>query len=373
MNLWNEYKKIPLPKVLSFIVDNRGKTVPTAKDGNHKLIATNCIRNENLYPSYEKIRLLSEDTYQTWFRAHPIPGDIIFVCKGTPGRTCMVPDPIDFCIAQDMIAFRVDEKQIYNRYLLVVLRSREIQEQIANTSVGDVIPHFKKQFLDQLLIPLPPMDIQKKIGDLYFAMALKEELNKRINENLEQQVQGIFINMFPFIYHPNGNETLGDLVLFSNGKARPKSAGIVPVYGGNGILTYTSVANAVNCVIIGRVGAYCGNVFYCAGKCWVSDNAIQAKSKNNDSQLFIYYLLKNASLQARHIGSGQPLLTQGILNSIPISLPQTNDIEYFISLCHPIAEKIEANKAENLKLSLLRDALLPRLLSGEMDVSDINC
>ena len=163
MNLWNDYKKIPLPKVLSFIVDNRGKTVPTAKDGNHKLIATNCIRNENLYPSYEKIRLLSEDTYQTWFRAHPIPGDIIFVCKGTPGRTCMVPDPIDFCIAQDMIAFRVDEKQIYNRYLLVVLRSREIQEQIANTSVGDVIPHFKKQFLDQLLIPLPPMEEQKRI------------------------------------------------------------------------------------------------------------------------------------------------------------------------------------------------------------------
>ena len=184
MNIWTDYKRIPLPELLSFIVDNRGKTVPTSDGGNHVLIATNCIRNENLYPSYEKVRFLSEETYRNWFRAHPIPGDIIFVCKGTPGRTCMVPDPIDFCIAQDMIAVRANPKLMYNRFLLVVLRSREIQEQIANTSVGDVIPHFKKQFLDQLLIPVPPMEVQRKIGDLYFALALKEELNKEINENL---------------------------------------------------------------------------------------------------------------------------------------------------------------------------------------------
>ena len=175
---------MPLPEILSFIVDNRGKTVPTDNNGKYVLIATNCIRNENLFPTYEKIRRLSEDTYNTWFRAHPVPGDIIFVCKGTPGRTCMVPDPVDFCIAQDMVALRTNEEIIYNRFLLAVLRSREIQTQIRNTSVGDVIPHFKKQFFDQLLIPIPPMKVQRKIGDLYFELVIKEELNKRINENL---------------------------------------------------------------------------------------------------------------------------------------------------------------------------------------------
>ena len=96
----------------------------------------------------------------------------------------MVPDPIDFCIAQDMIALRTNPSIIYNRYLLVVLRSREIQKQITNTSVGDVIPHFKKQFLDQLLIPVPPLDIQRRIGDFYFSLAAKEEINRTINDNL---------------------------------------------------------------------------------------------------------------------------------------------------------------------------------------------
>ena len=183
-NIWLDYPKKSLPSILSFIVDNRGKTVPTSSNG-WKLIATNCIRNENLYPCYEKIRFLSEETYKTWFRAHPIPGDIIFVCKGTPGRVCLVPNPVDFCIAQDMVALRADSKIVYNYYLLAILRSSEIQKQIQNYSVGDVIPHFKKSFFDELMIPIPPMHIQKIIGDIYFTYSQKIEINTKINRNLE--------------------------------------------------------------------------------------------------------------------------------------------------------------------------------------------
>jgi len=77
------YKHLPLPQVLKFIVDNRGKTVPTADSG-IPLIATNCIKDDELYPVFEKIRYVSNETHANWFRSHPIPGDIIFVNKGTP-------------------------------------------------------------------------------------------------------------------------------------------------------------------------------------------------------------------------------------------------------------------------------------------------
>lgn len=181
-NIWKDCPKVPITELLSFIVDNRGKTVPTADDG-WKLIATNCVTNNTLFPVYEKVRYLTQETYETWFRAHPIPGDILFVNKGTPGRVCMVPDPVDFCIAQDMIALRADDEKIYNKYLFAVLRSREIQQQIYNTNVGDVIPHFKKQFMDQLLIPVPDRMIQEIIGNLYYELSYKTELNKKINRN----------------------------------------------------------------------------------------------------------------------------------------------------------------------------------------------
>lgn len=147
-NIWKDYPQVKLTELLDFIVDNRGKSVPTVsieEACNHVLIATNCIRNERLYPSYDKIRYISQETYESWFRSHPIAGDIIFVNKETPGRVCLCPENVDFCIAQDMMAFRTNSEKLYNKYLLAVLRSREIQEQIRTTSVGDTIPHFKKE------------------------------------------------------------------------------------------------------------------------------------------------------------------------------------------------------------------------------------
>ena len=400
MNLWNDYKKIPLPKVLSFIVDNRGKTVPTAKDGNHKLIATNCIRNENLYPSYEKIRLLSEDTYQTWFRAHPIPGDIIFVCKGTPGRTCMVPDPIDFCIAQDMIAFRVDEKQIYNRYLLVVLRSREIQEQIANTSVGDVIPHFKKQFLDQLLIPLPPMDIQKKIGDLYFAMALKEELNKRINKNLEQQAQSIYEEFLS--NHQTFPVTIGDIVLMANtGADAIQKAPIVdydtgircvrvgdlsnqrPVYEWG----FTKVTPEIfkryqlhkDDIVVTRTASLGLNQLIGEDLNAVYNNGLIRISINDD---IVYPLIVYRQFQTKDYRnyisritgetSVRPNMKINYLLKYKFEILEKAEQTELVHIIQPLFEAQERNTSENLLLSSLRDALLPKLMSGELDVSNLD-
>lgn len=402
MNLWNDYKRIPLPKVLSFIVDNRGKTVPTAKDGNHKLIATNCIRNENLYPSYEKIRLLSEDTYQTWFRAHPIPGDIIFVCKGTPGRTCMVPDPIDFCIAQDMIAFRVDEKQIYNRYLLVVLRSREIQEQIANTSVGDVIPHFKKQFLDQLLIPLPPMDIQKKIGDLYFAMALKEELNKRINENLAEQTQGIlyyFMENVPFHFQPLSDIAVVIDCLHSKKPAAVENSSFQLIQLDNirddGFLDMTACKYMISqsdyenwtrkceivegdCVItnVGRIGAVSQAPVGTKAAMGRNMTCIRLKPNLKLHAYFITVLLSNHMRRQIQSNTDEGTI-MGALNvkNIPKLLFPVFEPGAMVKLenaLYPLRKQIEYNNLQNNTLTQLRDTVLPKLMSGELDISNID-
>ncbi len=193
-----------------------------------------------------------------------------------------------------------------------------------------------------------------------------------VNDNLEQQAQALFKKLFPDVLEDTASDCFESIISFSNGKKRPQSDGSVPVYGGNGILAYTSEVNANNCVVIGRVGAYCGNTFLCQGNCWVSDNAIQAKSKNEDSQIFVYYLLKNASLPTRHIGTGQPLMTQGILNAIPVSVPEQNAINNFIDNVSPMHKLISANLEENSKLAKARDILLPQLMSGELDVSNLD-
>lgn len=187
---------ISLADSVEFIVDNRGKTVPV-EDMGFPLIATNCISNENLYPEFSNVRYVSEEIRANWFRAHPQPNDIILTNKGSKnGAICLVPDPVTFCIAQDMVALRAKEGVIYPRYLFSVLRSPLIQSRIKELNVDSVIPHFKKTDFDKLMLPLLPYQVQIEIGDSYFELCNKIELNRQINQTLEAMAQTVFKSWF---------------------------------------------------------------------------------------------------------------------------------------------------------------------------------
>ena len=388
-DIWKECPKVPLPSVLLTVVDNRGKTVPTAPSG-HKLIATNCVRNENLYPVYEKIRYLSEETYRTWFRAHPEPGDIIFVCKGTPGRVCLVPDPIDFCIAQDMVALRADPKIVYNKYLLAVLRSFQIQEQILSTSVGDVIPHFKKSFFDQIMIPIPNMDIQKSIGDFYYTISEKTELNKKINDNLEQQAAALFSSLYN---RSNTEVRYTDLIQILGG-GTPKT-GETAYWNGNiafftpkdvgtpytfitektiteeGLSHCNSRLYPVNTVFVTARGTV-GKVGL-SGVPMAMNQSCYALVGKETHQLLVYFYTLKVVDKLKHKASGAVFdaITTRDFESEQIMKLSDDDARAFLCVAEPMFQDILNNSIENLRLSTLRDFLLPKLMSGEIDVSNI--
>ncbi|MBU3657212.1 MAG: restriction endonuclease subunit S [Rhodocyclaceae bacterium] len=186
---------VPFTDLLSTIVDNRGRTCPVGDSG-VPLIATNCIDSNSLYPRYDTTRFVSDDTYHTWFRGHPKPGDILFVCKGSPGRTNWVPNPVDFCIAQDMVSVRADPKKIYPKYLFAALRSSVVQTQIDNMHVGTMIPHFKKGDFGKLNIPVPSRDEQRVIGDFYFFLSERIALLRETNATLVAIAQALFKSWF---------------------------------------------------------------------------------------------------------------------------------------------------------------------------------
>jgi len=173
------WEEKPLGEILEFIVDNRGKTAPITECG-IPLIATNCIKNNNIFPVYEKVRYISDDTYKNWFRAHPKSGDIIFVNKGTPGCVNLVPNPVDFCIAQDMIALRANKKNMSNYYLFLYFRRSEIQSQILNTSVGTTIPHLKKTDLLKFSVLTPNFNLLNEFDNIVDPLFVK------MNENVQQ-------------------------------------------------------------------------------------------------------------------------------------------------------------------------------------------
>lgn len=286
--------------------------------------------------------------------------------KGTIGKVKYAERP--FWTVDTLFYTIVNTDIVLPRYLYYVMSLLDLTAY----NEGTTIPSLRTETLNRLQFAIPPLDDQAKILSVVLPLEYKIALNDEINKNLEQLAQAIFDDMFPDIFSLNTDATLQDLIVFANGKKRPKTIGNIPVYGGNGILAYTDKSNADNCVIIGRVGAYCGNTFLCLDKCWTSDNAIQAKNRTGSSPLFIYYLLRNASLSSRHIGTGQPLMTQGILNAIPIKYPVEEKISEFIETCSPIHKMISGNRQQNESLASIRDSMLPKLMSGEMDVSELN-
>ena len=162
-------------------------------------------------------------------------------------------------------------------------------------------------------------------------------------------------------------ERLNKLVEFKNGKKRPTEKGVIPVYGGNGILGYTNQFNAErNNLIIGRVGAYCGCVYKCNGKCWISDNAIVGNVRQNADYNFAYYLLKSLKLNKRHIGSGQPLMTQSILNSIEVEIPGYSTQKRIGKILNDIDSQIDANNRTNDNLLEISKTIFSNDFGGKI-------
>ena len=140
---------------------------------------------------------------------------------------------------------------------------------------------------------------------------------------------------------------LSEIATMKNGKKRPQGFGVFPVYGGNGIMDNADSFNSERTIIVGRVGAYCGCVYKCDGKCWVSDNAIAVYAKDLVDFYFLYYLMTTLDFHHHHIGGAQPLMTQDIIGDFTIKLPSLSVQKEIVSILKSLDDKIECNRRIN--------------------------
>lgn len=257
--------------------------------------------------------------------------------------------------------FRVkDTRKILPEYLDMWFKRPEFDREAAFIAVGGVRGSMPWEEFVKMELPVPTIEKQIDIVNSYKAITERIALKQKINDNLESMLTAVYFEQF---YSSKASEytKLSDLMVFGNGKSRPKTNGTIPVYGGNGVLSYTDKYNAENTVLIGRVGAYCGSVYLEQSICWVSDNAIFAKSKITNDEFFDYFLLKGLNLFNHHVGTGQQLLTQDILNNIEVQKPDIEQIGLFNMKAKSVFETISANKCEIIRLQKLSDLLLARL------------
>ena len=198
----------------------------------------------------------------------------------------------------------------------------------------------------------------------------------RLNENLEQQAQAIFDGMFPCL--SNGVNTIGDIITPKRGKGLlSKNAvfGHVPVVaGGLEPSTYHNIANTVAPVLtISASGANAGYVSLWNMPIWSSDSSF-IDSSMTDDVYFWYVLLKKRQeeIYDAQTGSAQPHIYPKHIAAMPLSNLNFDDVRNYTATVTPAFEMIGHNKEENARLISIRDTLLPKLMSGELDVSALD-
>ncbi len=415
-------RTIPLSKTTKFIVDNRGRTAPAVESG-IPLIATNCITNQRLYPAYENLRYVSQDTYDTWFRSHPLPGDIILTNKGSQnGAICLVPDPVGFVIAQDMVALRADEDVIDPLFLFAALRSSDVQREIKNLDVSGVIPHFKKTDFDKLHLPYPERHVQEAIGRIYFDFCDKIELNRRMNATLETVARGLFQSWFvdfdpvrakldgrepvgmdaatadlfpehledsPLGHIPTGWEvrSLDKTAHYLNGlalqKYPPCDGPTLPVIKIAQLRKGDSIgADLCNTGLPPDYIVQDGDVLFswsgslevelwCGGPGALNQHLFKVTSP--EFPRWFYYLWTLYHLdEFRLIAAGKATtmghIQRGHLTAAKVLIPPRPLLDALTRTMSPFIDQLVANRIQSRTLATLRDTLLPKLLSGELSV-----
>ncbi len=258
------------------------------------------------------------------------------------------------------------------RYLAYLLS----RMQLGRLSGQSAQPGLSVKVLAQQEIELPPVEYQNKIASILGSIEAKIFLNTEINNNLQQQAQAIFDNMFPNI--SNGSCTIGDYITPKRGKSLlSKNAifGDVPVIaGGLEPSTYHNVANTRSPVLaISASGANAGYVSLWNIPIWSSDSSY-IDSSMTDDVYFWYVLLKKRQKEIfdAQTGSAQPHIYPQHIASMSVSNLDIEEVHSYTSIVTPIFEIIGHHKEENTRLASLRDILLPKLMSGELDVSDID-
>lgn len=227
----------------------------------------------------------------------------------------------------------------------------------------------------EVMIP-ESKNTQKKIAAILDSIDSKIENNQKINNNLEQQAFALFDSLFPAV--ASGEKAIGDYITPKRGKnllSKDAITGSVPVVaGGLEPSTYHNVSNTAAPVLtISASGANSGFVQLWNIPVWSSDSSF-IDSSMTSNVYFWYVMLKKRQKEIydSQTGSAQPHVYPQHIAIMPVMDLSEADVARFTDSVTPLFRMIGANKIENTRLASIRDTLLPRLMSGELDVSEID-
>lgn len=318
----------------------------------------------------------------------PRKGDVILTREAPLGEVGILRDNDTVFMGQRLVSYRANEKYLAPSYLLYTLMSDELQAQIRGYGSGSTVEHMRVPDAKKLRLPLPSLVVQRRIAAVLSAYDDLIENNRRRIAILEEMARNLYREWFVefrFPGHegvaiverdgvraPEGWEVtrLGEVIELAYGKALKadiRRPGNVPVYGSSGVTGFhdESLVGGPG-IIVGRKGNV-GSVFWSDMPFFPIDTVFYVQT-----DVSLYYTFFN--LQSQNFinnDAAVPGLSRNQAYSLPFVLPPSTLLRSFDAFIADDFRQLSNLRRRNDNLRRTRDLLLPRLVSGELDVSEL--
>ena len=328
--------------------------------------------------------------------------DLIISCSGTVGKVSIIrDDDPKGIISQALLLLRVDKNKILPLYLKYFFSSRDGYNAIVSRSSGSVQVNIaKRDVIEQIPLMLPKIETQRKIVGVLNSIDKKIDENERINKNLLEQVLTLYRNKF--VDTANNERAIcraDEYFDISIGKTPPRKE---PQWFSTNPqdVTWVSISDMGTCglyisssseqltkqaverhnvkvvpdnTVLLSFKLTVGRIAITNGEMTTNEAIAHFKTDKKEINEYLYCYLKCFNYQT--MGSTSSIATavnSKIIKGMPFVVPTNDELEEFHGFAAPMFAKIKANQIETDNLTALRDTLLPKLMSGELDVSDID-
>jgi type I restriction enzyme S subunit len=393
----SEWKIQSLREAGVSLIDCDHRTPPAAESG-YPYVAIPQLKQGRL--DLSDVRRISREHFLEWTRkANPQTNDVILSRRCNPGETSVVPDGLECALGQNLVLLRADASKLFPPFLRWLVRGSDWWEQIGKfLNVGAVFDSLKCADIPNFRLPIPPFAEQQAIAGVLGALDDKIELNRRMNETLETLARSFFKSHFVDAVAtklPKGWRAgkLRDCCERVENGGTPKrdepsywTPATVP-WLTSGEVRQAIVTKTDNFIseeglenssaklwppattVVALYGATAGQVCF-LGDTMCSNQACCGLIPKKDLRYYVYLHASSsvAAFEQQTRGSAQQNLSQQIVADFPTVIPDDDTLAEFDQIVHPLFSRWIDNLKESRTLAELRDALLPKLLSGELRV-----
>lgn len=301
----------------------------------------------------------------------------VFRCPHLSYKMSLAPNAI-------MVKFKENDDFYY-----FWLRSRAGQHMLHSIVTGSAQPKFNKTNFRDMLVPVPPRDQQDKIVSILQPLEDKIEQNKKINDNLAELLQTVYQERFGDVRVATNQGRLSDICSYSRDRVAVSTLDVSTYFSTENMLpgkagateaaslptTPQTTACHKGDTLISNIRPYFKKIVYCEDGCGCSTDVLCFTPVQPKYAAYLFSILYAdnffAFMVAGSKGTKMPRGDKQQIMTYPVALPSDEELDEFNTLALPILAQLHSNKAENKRLSATRDALLPKLMSGEIDVSAV--